>query len=399
MAGAGGAGRFGGEMRITQPRHELVATAREISIDGERFLFSEIDRVAYGAQPMADGGYGQRLTEFFLRLGRESTSSRFSIAENGRFEFPSLGECPDNWRAILDLVEVNVCGRIAASMAGWFATGGEIMIGEVIADASGLRQSSRFSATSVAWNEIAEATFDRNTLQVLRLSERGMLEAVLELDLDEWNVVVLPRVMRLILGLDNVVITDAELQRAEQLMRQFEQAVGTNDPLWEAMHAIGRLGGALTVEQFVAKAADRDRQGLPAADPDDGYRPWRWWAKASQAAAARGHPHLPILVFSFLEMFISTMSPKFRPEDWIQVGMNPPSGTIVVEIAGYAIDALAAINDTAVVVGNATGTMPAGAVRRGAAFKIRQQWAEGTPVPDLLLAKARHILGDATHGG
>ena len=198
MAVTGGAGGFTGEMRITQPRHELVVTEQEVSIDGELFTLSEVDRVAYWAMPFGPGGYGSYSTEFFLRLGLGNISGRFSIVTQDRFEFPTMETCPRNWREILDHVEMSVCGRIGEELATTIAGGGEVMFGEVCADASGLHRQHRSSTTSVAWDEIIDTNIDDNALGLVTEPTHATSLLALTIPLDEWNVIVLPHVVRLL---------------------------------------------------------------------------------------------------------------------------------------------------------------------------------------------------------
>lgn len=194
MAVTGGAGGFTGELRITQPRHELVVTEQEISIDGELFALSEVDRVAYWATPLGSGGYGSYFTEFFLGLGLGDISGRFSIVTQDRFEFPTMKTCPRNWREILDHLEMSVCGRIGEELATIIAGGGEVMFGEVSADASGLHRHHRSSTTSVAWDEIIDTNIDDNTLGLVTEQAHPKSKLALTIPLDEWNVIVVPQV-------------------------------------------------------------------------------------------------------------------------------------------------------------------------------------------------------------
>lgn len=96
-------------------------------------------------------------------------------------------------------------------------------------------------------------------------------------------------------------------------------------------------------------------------------------------------------------MFVTRHSTRFRPEDWSDVRLGKPDGSIIVKIAGCALQTYLLFDDDEPLLGNDTGRLPASLVRVMAAMYVNQEVAKGTPVPDDIHQQALEVLNESGH--
>jgi hypothetical protein len=182
----------GGEIRVTVRALEIVGDANRIAFRGKEFSLAAVDRVAYrSVASRVNGAYMG--TSFLLKLGQGSTHDTL-LLDGGRRD-KRLDELRAAWTGLVDLVEAHVTPRIATDAVATIDGGGTVAFGSIVAGPEGVK-AKRPLAKVIPWSDIAGTEISNiGLLQVSVRRDDGSTKARLSAGLDQWNTVVLPRVV------------------------------------------------------------------------------------------------------------------------------------------------------------------------------------------------------------
>jgi hypothetical protein len=183
----------GREIRIQHRGLQVVGNEQAISFHGETFPLAEVDRVAYRAvASRVNGAYMG--TSFWLRLGRPGKTSQFMLDGGSRDK--RLDEFQAAWSGLVDLVEAAVCPRLAQQAVTTISAGGTVTYGSIVAGPDGVK-ARRPLAKTIPWADVTGTQVNNvGIMQVLVRQSGGKTKGKLSAGLDQWNTVVLPRVVR-----------------------------------------------------------------------------------------------------------------------------------------------------------------------------------------------------------
>jgi hypothetical protein len=181
-----------GEIRLTFKKLEIVGNAQRISFRGKDFSLAEVDRVAYrGAVNRINGAYMG--TTFLLKLGRGSTHDMVLL--DGGTKDQRLDEMRAVWNGLVDLVEAHASPRIVADAVATITGGGTVAFGGIVAGPDGVK-AKRPLAKVVPWSEISGAEVNNlGLMQLMARRDGGSTKGKMTSGLDQWNTVLLPRVL------------------------------------------------------------------------------------------------------------------------------------------------------------------------------------------------------------
>jgi hypothetical protein len=171
---------------------EVVGDRRAISFRGQTYPLAEIDRVAYRAtRKRLNGAYMGTL--FHVRVATPAAKGEFILDDGSRDR--RLDEFHAAWQGLVDLLEAEVVPRLAAAHAATIAGGGTVTYGGIVAGPAGVKAKLPLAST-IPWAAVAGTTLDAvGSLQIVVHRDGREPKAKLRSGLDQWNTVVLPRVV------------------------------------------------------------------------------------------------------------------------------------------------------------------------------------------------------------
>jgi hypothetical protein len=146
-----------------------------------------------------------------------------------------------------------------------------------------------------------------------------------------------------------VVVEDGDLQRADQLLEQFEQAVGDDAATRYAAQAIAQAGGVPSFEQALHIQMETGQTGMD--------RPWRWLAAVDREAERRGDCGLVARISLFVTFWIMQIDPHLQLGDRLDMQLEKPPRSVLAEVYTIGLRVLPRLDPNAVVVDHPTGTM------------------------------------------
>jgi hypothetical protein len=176
------------------------------------------------------------------------------------------------------------------------------------------------------------------------------------------------------------------LLRADQVLSQFERAVGRSSGEFDAAAlAISRAGGLGNLDDLL-------RMRLRDGTDTDFDRPWQWLDSVAQGAIQQGEHQLAIRVFMFVSYWCGQIAPKVSRADWSQWVLTSPSDPTRSRLAATGVDWLSQMDrNQHVVLLNGESLM----------LEIPLIWCclqlveltdRGVPVRPDVLALAHHLL-------
>jgi len=144
-----------------------------------------------------------------------------------------------------------------------------------------------------------------------------------------------------------VIIGDEDLDRAGPLLRQFEQAMGTDAPMRAAILAIAKAGGAPSMEQALRAGMDTGFIDL--------NRPWRWLAALAREAQRREERELLAHLALFVAMWVKGYNLRLTLADRMDLRLDSPPPELLGEIFSVALVEIAKLDPDAIVVDHITG--------------------------------------------
>lgn len=149
-----------------------------------------------------------------------------------------------------------------------------------------------------------------------------------------------------------LIVTDADLPQARELVGAFLDAVGNDPALHYAGLQIALASGAPDMQEVVMGRA-------PASAID---RPWRWLAAVAEQAASANDPLLAGRVAWFAAFWTTTLGPRMGIGNMLEMRMDPPKGDVLPRIYTAAAQVLPQLPDDAIIIDHPTGTVRVGTV-------------------------------------
>jgi hypothetical protein len=170
---------------------EIVGDARQIAFKGNVFDLDAVDRVAYRSVALRiDGAYMG--TSFWVRLGQGTRADQFVL--DSKSHDRRLDEFRSAWYGLVDFLEARACPRIGKEAIATISSGGTVAFGSIVAGPDGVR-ARRPLARMIPWREVAGTAVDNQGMHVLVRRNGSEPKAKLLAGLEQWNTVVLPRVV------------------------------------------------------------------------------------------------------------------------------------------------------------------------------------------------------------
>ncbi|MEU3493428.1 hypothetical protein ABZ747_08005 [Kitasatospora cineracea] len=179
---------------LDSPRRRLYADTSRITYGKETLALDDIEWVCYSVT--------RTVTHRFLWPSSHETTYGFGAGPSGRLSslpFSVYGKNarpPQEWTALVELVQQYVEPRLLEEYFELVATGGTTLIGELRLDGDGLaaRVSNGWKGRNeyLAWHELAPVRVENGSVALYRTGTR---EAVFRLPLHRANVVLLPALL------------------------------------------------------------------------------------------------------------------------------------------------------------------------------------------------------------
>ncbi|OWY63464.1 hypothetical protein B7486_52990 [cyanobacterium TDX16] len=171
---------------------DLYADAERISYRGLEFRLAALERIAYKTWIYRlNGAYMG--TQFLVKLDQPGLRDSFLLDSKSKDE--RLDDFRAAWLGVVALLEAHVAPRLAEVAVTTIAGGGEHRFGSCVATAEGLR-ARRPLARTIPWAQITGIDVnDVGHVSVRVRDERGKEKGKLLLGFDQWDVVLLPRVI------------------------------------------------------------------------------------------------------------------------------------------------------------------------------------------------------------
>ena len=134
------------------------------------------------------------------------------------------------------------------------------------------------------------------------------------------------------------VISDSDLADAENLMKQWEEAVGNNDLMWYCLELIGRRGGYKGDVWMLGEI----HKGRSVKEIEQ--RPWCWWNEAARRANIEEKNALTGRIFMFTWYFDVHIAARNRLITQLENGLSKPADLHLKDIATLAVDSLSKLD-------------------------------------------------------
>jgi hypothetical protein len=180
----------------------LTMTETGLDISGVSFSWPEIDRVRYSAVDRhINGGYMG--TTFTIAVGNAAKKNMTFMLDSGttgalktKIDHERRDRNKAEWIKAVEILEDRVCVPLIASTVTTVLQGGSAEMGGLTLDPRGVHKGGLFSK-SIAWPEVAGTEVRHPYFRVL-IRAGNKTKKGLEIPQVGWNVVLLPRVIKLL---------------------------------------------------------------------------------------------------------------------------------------------------------------------------------------------------------
>jgi len=179
------------EIRIRRGKHELVASGDLLTVGDKSFALSRVDRVIYRA--------ATRINQAQYVIGVAQGDMKHQFLFEAFKRGTEFEDARDLFYRMVDLLERQVCPRIADEAVRTISTGGSVAFGgppaaRIDTDREGLRKRQLF-AKKVPWSGAIRSDFAAGQVRVWTSDGVGDAKPTLSIDMGGWNAVILPRVV------------------------------------------------------------------------------------------------------------------------------------------------------------------------------------------------------------
>jgi hypothetical protein len=174
------------------------------------------------------------------------------------------------------------------------------------------------------------------------------------------------------LSVPPVVLERGDVEKANQLIEQFQQAVGNDAAIRAAGLAIAMAGGAPSSISEAMK--NKERTGSQGLD-----RPWLWLAEVDKEAHREGNDSLVARISLFILFWMLTIEPNLGLGDRMDMWLDPPPSEALVTLYSTALRVLPALDPDEVIADSPTGSVTVQTVLLGCAQESLKHESELEP--------------------